>query len=53
MNIANEMQLYRLIYYSYSAVHVSGDVFAHHPEQLTYLQHLVIYTNVAAGRCHG
>ena len=24
------MQLYRLIYYSQSALHVSGDVFAHH-----------------------
>ena len=27
--------LYRLIYYSKSAVHVSGDVFAHHQEHLT------------------
>jgi hypothetical protein len=27
--------LYRLIYYSKSAVYVSGDVFAHHQEQLT------------------
>jgi hypothetical protein len=30
--------LYRLIYYSKSAVHVSGDVFAHH------LEHLVVFT---------
>jgi len=29
------MQLYRSIYYSYSALHVSGDVFAHHQEHLT------------------
>jgi len=30
------MQLYsRLIYYSKSALHVSGDVFAHHKEHLT------------------
>ena len=29
------MQLYRLIYYSKSALHVSGDVFAHHQEHLT------------------
>ena len=29
------MQLYRLIYYSKSAVHVSGDIFAHHQEYLT------------------
>ena len=27
--------LYRLIYYSKSALHVSGDVFAHHQEHLT------------------
>jgi hypothetical protein len=35
MKITNKMQLYRLIYYSYSALHVSGDVFAHHQEHLT------------------
>jgi hypothetical protein len=29
--------LYRLIYYSKSAVHVSGDVFTHHQEHLTVL----------------
>ena len=29
------MQLYRLIYSSQSALHVSGDVFAHHQEHLT------------------
>jgi hypothetical protein len=29
------MQLYRLIYYFQSALHVSGDVFAHHQEYLT------------------
>jgi len=28
--VTNKMQLYRLIYYSLSALHVSGDVFAHH-----------------------
>jgi hypothetical protein len=33
--VTNEMQLYRLIYYSWSAVHVSGDVFAYHQEHLT------------------
>ena len=27
--------LYRLIYYSKSAVHVSGDILAHHQEHLT------------------
>jgi len=30
-----EDALYKLIYYSKSAVHVSGDVFAHHQEHLT------------------
>jgi hypothetical protein len=29
------MQLYRLVPYSKSAVHVSGDVFAHHQEHST------------------
>ena len=31
----NKMQLCRLIYYSLSALHVSGDVFGHHQEHLT------------------
>jgi hypothetical protein len=35
MKVINKMQLYRLIYFSLSAVHVSGDVFAHHQEYLT------------------
>jgi hypothetical protein len=35
MKATNKMQLYRLIYYSYSALHVSGDVFAHHQEHWT------------------
>jgi hypothetical protein len=35
MKITNKRQLYRLIYYSYSALHVSGDIFAHHQEHLT------------------
>ena len=33
--VTNKMQLYRLIYFSFSVVHVSGDVFAHHQEHLT------------------
>jgi len=37
MEVTNKMQLYRLIYYSLSALHVSGDVFAHHQEHLTLL----------------
>jgi len=35
MDSTNEMQLYRLIYYSQSALHVSGGVFVHHQEHLT------------------
>ena len=35
MKVTNKMQLYRLIYYSKLALHVSGDVFAHHQEHLT------------------
>jgi len=31
----NKMQLYRLIYYSLSPLHVSGDVFAHYQEHMT------------------
>jgi hypothetical protein len=35
IKVTNKMQLYRLIYYSKSALHVSDDVFAHHQEHLT------------------
>jgi len=37
LNYENNQQdaLYRLIYYSKSSLHVSGDVFAHHQEHLT------------------
>ena len=35
VKVTNKMQLYRLIYYSKSALHVSVDVFAHHQEHLT------------------
>ena len=48
MKITNKMQLCRLIYYSLSALHVSGDVFAHHQK------HLTVYTasdNVHERRC--
>jgi len=33
--VTNKVQLYRLICFSLSALHVSGDVFAHHQEHLT------------------
>jgi len=35
MKINQQDALYRLIYYSKSALHVSGDVFAHRQEHLT------------------
>jgi hypothetical protein len=35
VKVTNKMQLYVLIYYSKSALHVSGDVFAHHQQHLT------------------
>jgi hypothetical protein len=35
MKVTNKMQLYTLIYYSWSALYVSSDVFAHHQERLT------------------
>jgi len=38
MKVTNKMQLCRLIYYSLSALHVSGDVFVHHQE------HLAVFT---------
>jgi hypothetical protein len=44
MKTTNEMQLYMLIYYSQSALHVSGDVFAHRQE------HLTVFT--ASGNIH-
>jgi hypothetical protein len=37
MKVTDKMQLYRLKYYSYSALQVLGDVFAHHQEHLTVL----------------
>jgi hypothetical protein len=37
MKVTNKMQLFRLIYFSLSALHVWGDVFAHHQEHLTVL----------------
>ena len=44
MNTTNKMQLYRLIYYSKSALHVLDDVFAH------YHEHLTLFT--ASGNIH-
>jgi len=35
MKVTKKMLLYRLIYYFQSALHVSGDIFAHHQEHLT------------------
>jgi len=35
MKVTNKMQLYRLIYFSFLALHVLSNVFAHHQEHLT------------------
>jgi len=35
MKVTNKMQLYRLIYFSLSALYVSSNVFAHHQEHST------------------
>jgi hypothetical protein len=35
MKVTNRMQLYRLINFFLSALHVLGDVFAHHQEHVT------------------
>jgi len=53
MKVTNKMQLYMFIYYSYSVLHVLGDVFTHHQEHLTVFTYLVVFTQVAAGWCHG
>jgi hypothetical protein len=45
IKITNRMQLYRLIYYSKSALHVSDDVYAHHREHLTVLNELKLSFN--------
>jgi hypothetical protein len=49
-NYENDQQdaLYRLIYYSKSDLHVSGDVFAHHQEHLTVF---TVYGSVRPSCC--
>jgi predicted Rossmann fold nucleotide-binding protein DprA/Smf involved in DNA uptake len=49
-NYENNQQdaVYRLIYYSKSALHVSGDVFAHHQEHLTVF---IVSSSVHQCRC--
>jgi len=46
--VTNNMQLYRLIYYSKSALHVLGDVFAHHQEHLTVF---TVSGSILSSRC--
>jgi hypothetical protein len=46
MKVTNKMQLYRLIYFCLSALHVSGDVFTHHQE------HLTVFTVSASFHCN-
>jgi len=35
--MTNKMQLFRIIYYSLAALHVSSDIFAHHQEHLNFI----------------
>jgi hypothetical protein len=48
MNTTNMMKLYRLIYFFLLALHVSGDVFAHHQEHLTVF---TVSGNIHPGCC--
>ena len=48
MKVTNTMQLYRLIYFSLLALHVSGDVFAHHQEHLTIF---TVFGSIHPGCC--
>jgi hypothetical protein len=48
VTITNKMQLYRLIYYSKSALHVLGDIFVHHQENLNVF---TVYGSVHPSRC--
>ena len=48
VKVTNKMQLYGLIYYSKSALHVWGDVFAHHQEHLTVF---TVYGSVRPSCC--
>jgi hypothetical protein len=47
------MQLYRIIYYSLAALHVSNDIFAHHQEHLNCITASAITHYVAASWSHG
>jgi hypothetical protein len=42
------MQLFRIIYFSLAALHVSSDIFARHQGHLTVLQFPVLHTYVGA-----
>ena len=48
LKVTNKMQFYKLIYFSFSALHVSGDVFSHLQEQLTIF---TVYGNIHQCRC--
>jgi hypothetical protein len=50
MKVTNKMLLYRLIYFSLSAVSVSGDGFAHQQEHLTVF---IASSSIHPGWCLG
>jgi hypothetical protein len=45
--MTNKMQLCRIIYCSLAALHVSGDIFAHHQEHLNCLYSFWYYSHVS------
>jgi hypothetical protein len=45
--MTNKMQLFRIIYYSLAAVHVSSDIFAHHQEHLNCIYSFWYYTRMS------
>ena len=47
MKITNKMQLCRIIYCSLTALHVSGDIFAHHQEHLNCMYSFWYYSHVS------
>jgi hypothetical protein len=46
--MANKMQLCRIIYCSMTALHVSGDIFAHHQEHLNCVYSFWSYSRVSS-----
>ena len=50
--MTKKLQIFGLFICTQSALHVSGDIFAHHQEHLTVFTAYDTVHYVAAGRCH-